>query len=63
MILKLKPERKKHYHPLRFEKNIPLLIYQSLTMISKNITNKFRIKMQNLLSTKRLATTNLSTAL
>ena len=48
---------------MRFEKNIPLLIYQSLTMISKNITDKFRIKMQSLSSTKILATTNLSTTL
>ena len=29
-------------------------------MVSKNITNKFRIKMQNLLSTKKLVKTNLS---
>ena len=63
MILKLKPERKKYSYPLRFEKNIPLLIYQSLTMISKNITDKFRIKMQSLSSTKILVTTNLSTTL
>ena len=44
MILKLKLERKKYSYPLRFEKNIPLLIYQSLTMISKNITISLELK-------------------
>ena len=44
----------------KYSKFLKNYFYQILTMDNKNITNKFRIKVQNLSSTKIFAMTNLS---
>ena len=76
MIVHSKFEGKKHSSLLRFEKinTIPSSIYISnkifkflskylykiLAMVSKNIIDKFRIKMHNLSSSKTLVMENLT---
>ena len=44
----------------KYSKFLKESLYKNLTMVNKKITNEFRIKMQNLSSTKTLAMANLS---
>ena len=44
---------------MKYSKFLYEFPYKSLTMVSKKITDKCRVKMQNLSNTKTFATTNL----